>query len=257
MYENSMKILLVVLSIVIVTVLLIKRFVYFKPVSSFIQYNNTYNDISEGNLHGWFIGKKENRPTILICHGNTGNISHRQYIIDSMTHIGYSVMIFDYSGYGRSLGIPSESQLYHDASVFTEMLMDFVDKQNIILYGESIGAAVATYIARKYDINTLIIDSGLPSIKKYINCHYNLLGTMIGFLFNEFNTEIYLQGYKGRSLIMHSPTDEIIPYSITDIMRKSATEVINIKGTHNIREIPWDKVDMFIKKNQTTSLQKK
>jgi hypothetical protein len=244
---------LVVMSIVIVTVLLIKRFVYFKPTNEFIPYNNIYQDISEGNLHGWFIGKKENRPTILICHGNAGNISHRQSIIDSMTNIGYSVMIFDYSGYGRSIGIPSESQLYQDASVFTEMLMGFVDKQNIILYGESIGAAVATYIARKYDINTLIIDSGLPSIKKYIKGHYDILGKMFGFLFNEFNTEIYLHGYKGRSLIMHSLTDEIIPYMITDVMRENATEVINIKGTHNVRKIPWDKVDIFIK-NQTKSL---
>jgi pimeloyl-ACP methyl ester carboxylesterase len=247
MYENIIKICLVIISIAAVIVLLIKRFIYFKPTNEFIPYNNTYTDISEGNLHGWFIGKKENRPTILICHGNDGNISHRQSIIDSMTNIGYSVMIFDYSGYGRSIGIPSESQLYKDASVFTEMLMKFVDKQNIILYGESIGSAVATYIAIKYDINTLVIESGLPSIKKYIKGHYNFLGKMFGFLFNEFNTDIYLQAYKGRSLIIHSLVDENIPYMITDVMRANATEVINIKGTYNNRKIPWDKVDIFIK----------
>jgi pimeloyl-ACP methyl ester carboxylesterase len=253
MYENIIKIVLVVLVIITITVLLVKRFIYFQPSTEFMQYNNTYKDISEGNLHGWFVGKKENTPTILICHGNGGNISHRQSLIDSMTDIGYSVMIFDYSGYGRSRGIPSQSQFYHDASVFTEMLMEFVDKQNIILYGESIGAAVAAYIARKYKINTLIIDSGLPSIKKYIRGHYSFLGSLLGFLFPEFNTELYLKGYSGRSLIMHSPTDEIIPYIITDVMRANATEVINIQGTHNNRKIPWDKVDTFIK-NQTKSL---
>jgi pimeloyl-ACP methyl ester carboxylesterase len=152
-------------------------------------------------------------------------------------------MIFDYSGYGRSSGIPSETQLYHDVSVFVEMLMKYVNVENIILYGESIGAAVAAYAARKYNINTLIIESGLPSIKKYIKARFSLLGTLMGFLFSEFNTELYLQGYKGRSLVMHSPTDEIIPYMSTDVMRANATEVINIKG----KIIPWDKVDMFIK----------
>lgn len=253
MYENLIKIGLVVLVIIVIAVLLIKRFVYFQPSTEFMRYNNTYQDISEGNLHGWFVGKKENRPTVLICHGNGGNISHRQSLIDSITDLGYSVMIFDYSGYGRSRGIPSEAQLYHDVSVFTEMLMEFVDKQNIILYGESIGAAVAAYAARKYQINTLIIDSGLPSIKKYIKARFSFLGALLGFLFSEFNTEIYLQGYNGRSLVMHSPTDEIIPYIITDVMRANATEVINIKGTHNNRTIPWDQVDSFIKK-QTKSL---
>ena len=70
MYENLIKIGLVVLVIIVIAVLLIKRFVYFQPSTEFMRYNNTYQDISEGNLHGWFVGKKENRPTVLICHGN-------------------------------------------------------------------------------------------------------------------------------------------------------------------------------------------
>jgi pimeloyl-ACP methyl ester carboxylesterase len=253
MYEKLILISLVVLVITIITVLLIKRFIYFQPSTEFIQYSNKYQDISEGNLHGWFIGKKVNQLSVLICHGNGGNISHRQSIIDSLDELGYSVMIFDYSGYGRSKGIPSETQLYHDASVFAEMLIEFVDKENIILYGESIGAPIATYIARKYHINTLIIDSGLPSIKKYIKSRFSVLGALLSFLFTEFNTELYLDGYKGNTLVMHSPTDEVIPYLITDVIRNSATEVINIQGTHNNRIIPWDRVDSFIKK--TKSLQ--
>lgn len=248
MYENIIKICLAILAIIVITVLLIKRFVYFQPLSEFIQYKNTYQDISEGNLHGWFVGEKGNHPTVLICHGNSGNISHRQSIIDPIIDLGYSVMIFDYSGYGRSRGIPSESQLYHDASVFTEILMETTDKHNIILYGESIGAPVAAYIARKYQINTLILDSGLPSIKKYIISRFKILGKLLGFLFFEFDTEIYLNGYTGNILVMHSLSDEIIPYIITDVMRSKATSVINIKGTHNNRVIPWDQVDMFIKK---------
>jgi hypothetical protein len=213
----------------------------------FDDYSNIYDDISDSNLHGWFVGKKENKPTILICHGNAGNISHRQSLIYSMKDIGYNVMIFDYSGYGRSRGIPSESQFYKDASVFTEILLGFVDKKNITIYGESIGSAVASYIAIKYDINTLIIDSGLPSIKKYIKYHYKILGSMFGFMFPEFDTELYLKKYKGRSLIIHSKTDEIVPYMITDIMRKNSTEVLKIKGTHNNKVIQWGIVDRFIK----------
>ena len=253
MYENIVKSSLIFLSIIIIAMLLIKRFVYFKPTSDLLSYKESYKDISEGNLHGWFVGPKGNHPTVLICHGNGGNISHRQYLIDPLSEMGYSVMIFDYSGYGQSKGIPSEKQLYHDASIFTNMLLEFTDKKNIILYGESIGASVAAYIARKYQINTLIIDSGLPSIKKYIKNKFNVLGSLVGFIFSEFNTEDYLKGYKGRTLVLHSTSDEIIPYIITDVIRDNATEVINIQGSHNNRIIPWDKVDSFIK-NKPKSL---
>ena len=117
MYENIIKICLITTVVIIITVLLIKRFIYFQPSNEFIPYKETYQDISEGNLHGWFIGEKGNK-TVLICHGNGGNISHRQYLIEPLTKLGYSVLIFDYSGYGRSRGIPSETQFYHDASVF-------------------------------------------------------------------------------------------------------------------------------------------
>jgi pimeloyl-ACP methyl ester carboxylesterase len=250
MYEDIIKISLIVILIIGICIVIIKRFVYFQPVSELLPYKNTYKDISEGNLHGWFLGKKGNNPTVLICHGNGGNISHRQSLIDSIHNLGYSVMIFDYSGYGRSRGIPSELQLYKDASVFTEMLLRSTDINNIIIYGESIGAPVAAYIARKYRINTLIIDSGVPSIKKYIRHRFSLIGSMIGFIFYEFNTELYLDGYKGNLLVMHSTSDEIIPYIITDMVRSFATTVINIKGTHNNRLIPWDQVDTFIKKTK-------
>ena len=247
-YENFIKICLFSLVIVITSVLLIKRFVYFKPITEFIPYKDTYKDISEGNLHGWFVNPIEgSTKTVIICHGNGGNISHRQHLIDSIVQLGYSVVIFDYSGYGRSRGIPSEKQLYQDASIFVSMMLKQTDRSNIILYGESMGAAIAAHMARKYQIQTLIIDSGLPSIKKYIKNKSNILGNMCGFMFPEFNTELYLQGYNGKILLMHSLTDEIIPYYMTDIMRAYATDTIIIQGTHNNKHIPWNQVDYFIK----------
>ena len=242
--ENLIKILLMLVVGLIVVTLIIKRFVYFKPSSIFIPYKETYKDITEGNLHGWYV-QGTNDKVILVCHGNGGNISHRQDIIDELNKLGYSVLIFDYSGYGRSSGVPSEEQLYRDASVFLEELIKKHKKENIVLYGESLGAAVASYIGRKYQINTLIIDSGLPSIKKYIKGKYGIL-KIFSFLFNEFDTEKYVDGYKGRVLVMHSLEDEIIPFNIINNLRNLCTEFIEIKGTHNNRNIPWEKVDKFI-----------
>ena len=129
-YEGIVKISLIVLAIFIVGILLVKRFLYFRPSSDFLPYKDTYQDMSEGKLHGWFL-QGSGEKAILYCHGNAGNISHRQSYIDSLNSLGYSVLIFDYSGYGRSRGIPSESQFYHDASVFMSMLMKNYDVKKL------------------------------------------------------------------------------------------------------------------------------
>jgi hypothetical protein len=249
-YENLIKLSLIIIAIIVISILLIKRFMYFRPSSNFIPYKESYQDISEGNLHGWFL-QGNNNIVILYCHGNAGNISNRQPHIDNLNDMGYSVLIFDYGGYGRSKGIPSESQFYHDASVFMRILLKTYNKKNIVLYSESIGTPVAAHIALKYKINTLIIDSGLPSIKKYIRNKIGFLG-WLSFLFPEFDTEKYLKNYTGKILVMHSPTDEIIPYKITNIVRSYATHSIDLQGTHNNHNIPWNEVDMFIQKSKTT-----
>ena len=246
MFENICKICLVVLTIIIVSVLLIKRFVYFKPSSVILPYKENYQDVSEGNIHGWFV-QGTNDKAILFCHGNGGNISHRQQQIDALNELGYSVLIFDYSGYGRSRGIPSETQFYHDASIFASILMKKYDKNNIILYGESIGAPVAAYIARKYNFPILIIESGIPNIKKYVSTKSKIVGKLLGFIFSEFNTESYIYGYRGKILVLHSMTDEIIPYETTEYIRSLATHNITLQGSHNNKSIPWDQIDQFIK----------
>jgi hypothetical protein len=244
MYENIIKICLIILTILIISVLIIKRFIYFKPSTIMLESKENYKDIFEGHLHGWLINGTNNK-IILYCHGNTGNISTRQIHIDKFNNLGYSVLIFDYSGYGQSKGIPSEQQLYQDASSFTELLIKTEDKNNIIVYGESIGSAVGAHIARKYKLPILIINSGLPSIQKYIKHHYPFF-SFLSPLFTEFNTEIYLQGYTGKTLVIHSLQDEIIPYNSTELMRSLATKTIDIKGTHKTTNIPFEEINNFI-----------
>lgn len=245
--EDVVKIAIIVLVIIILGILLVKRFVYFKPSSLMLPSKENYKNIYEGNLHAWYL-EGSNKKVILYCHGNGGNISYCQSHIDSLNSLGYSVLIFDYSGFGNSKGVPSESQLYQDVSIFVEYLMRTFDKKNIVLYGFSIGASIASYVARKYNITTLIIESGLPSIKKLIKHKWCFISPL-SFMFSEFNTERYLMGFKCNLLVMHSLNDEIIPYQITDVLRSLAKTSIDLKGMHNSNDIPWNKVDEFIKEN--------
>jgi pimeloyl-ACP methyl ester carboxylesterase len=239
------KIFIVFALLLLVSVLLIKRFVYFKPSTDFLPIIDTYQEITHQHLHGWLLENKNSDTIILLCHGNTGNISHGQEKMFQLRDLGHSVLAFDYSGYGKSEGIPSEQQLYNDACMMVELIRQKYRVEQIILYGESLGAAVATYVAIRYSIPTLILEGSLPSVKKYINSHYPLF-SFLSFLFPEFDTEQYLKGYKGKSLLMHSVSDQKIPYISIEQLIQFSSHHIKMTGPHIHSIIPWEQVKMFI-----------
>jgi hypothetical protein len=201
--------------------------------------------VNNQHLHGWFLQNKKSNKVILLCHGNFGNISHKQRKMIEIRNIGYSVLAFDYSGYGKSGGSPNERNLYDDASMMVSLLLKTYKHKQIILYGESLGGPVATYVAKKYSIPTLILEGPLPSVKILIKNKYPIL-SFIAFLFPEFDTETYLKDYKGKSLIIHSIEDKKIPYSSVQKLIDLCSQHIQIEGSHNDPVIPWEKVKIFI-----------
>ena len=245
MLDTIVKIVIVGFVVLFIVVLIVKRFCYFKPSYEFVYPKAEFEDIMEGNVHAWYL-KGKNNKIILFCHGNAGNISNRQEKLLELNKIGYSVLIFDYSGFGRSKGVPNEQMCYHNAAMYMDFLLTKFPKENIILYGESLGAAVAMYTARRYNVKNVIIESGLPSIKHLIKSWYPYL-SFLGFIFSEFDTNNYIKGFKGRVLCLHCLNDEIIPFSTTQTLRDSSTKFIQMEGNHNSPKIPWGEVDAFIK----------
>lgn len=242
-----LKIILIIVVILFTITLIIKRFAYFRPSYYFIEQTKEYDDIYEGNLHAWY-KKGITEKVILFCHGNAGNLSYRQNKLNELSKLGYSVLIFDYSGFGKSKGSPNEQLCYSNGDIFVNYLTRKGYKiQNIIPYGESLGAAIAAYIARKYKLSILIIESGLPGVKYLIKNWYPKL-FFLQYIFNEFDTISYLNGYTGNTLVMHCINDEIVPYNTTENMRKLATYSIDMEGTHNNPIIPWNKIKEFIEK---------
>ena len=224
--------------------LIIKRFVYFQPGYSFISPKENFQDIYQGNLHAWF--KQGNEKVILFCHGNAGNLSHRQDKLIELIKIGCSVLIFDYSGFGQSKGVPNEQLCYSNASIFVEYLLRKGYKsENIIPYGESLGAAVAAYTARKYRLPKMILESGLPGVQHLIKNRFPFF-RLLGIIFNEFDTVSFMKGYNGKSLVLHCLDDEIVPYSSIGEIKNMATKMIDMDGGHNNPIIPWEKVKEFI-----------
>jgi len=243
--QNILKIVLVSITILFILILTIKRFAYFRPTYDFVQPRDTYIDIYEGNLHAWY-KKGSSGKVILFCHGNAGNLSYRQEKLMEISKMGHSVLIFDYSGFGQSKGVPNEELCYANSSLFVDNLFRLgYRKENIIPYGESLGASVAVYTARKYNLNGVIIESGLPGVKYLIKSWHPIL-TLFCPLFDEFNTVNYLKGYKGKVFIVHCINDDIVPYKVTEEMRKYATVQYTMTGNHNNPNIPWIRVKEFI-----------
>ena len=115
----------------------------FTPCDHGLDYEPLTLTTADGErLDTWFIPAPQARGVALILHGNVGNISQRMDTITMFHRLGYSVLIFDYRGYGRSTGQPSEEGLYRDAQTAWDHLtrQRGIPPQRIVLFGESLGA---------------------------------------------------------------------------------------------------------------------
>ena len=239
-----LKLILVILVLIFITTILIKRFIYFMPTQNFLDTQEKYIEIKLRHLYGWLLENSNNAKIIIYFPNNSDNISYRQNKIRMLHNIGYNVLIFDYSGFGRSSGIPNEQQLYDDACSIVSMALQKYNKHQITLYGEQIGAPIATYAARRYNILSLILESPLPNIKYIFN---HKIRKYFGIFFNEFSTELYLNGYNGRTLILHMSDT-----TINNLLSLCTDEIV---FTHET-ELPLEKIKQFIEHTYSENTQK-
>ena len=133
-----------------------------------LKYQDIYFETKDGiKLNGWFVPAEDATGTVLFCHGNGGNISHRLGSINVFHQLKFNVFIFDYRGYGRSKGRVSEKGTYRDALAAHQYITSRqdVDKENIIIFGRSLGGAIAIDVAGKIRARALIVESTFTSIK--------------------------------------------------------------------------------------------
>lgn len=156
------------------------------------------------------------RPqTILYNHGNAGNLLHRLERVNKLCEMGFSVLVYDYRGFGRSSGAPDVEGAIADgkaALAFLQKTFNFKPSE-IIIYGESLGTGVATELVRQNpaSYSALVLESGFASLSAQANRRFPLIGGLI--LKRDLPTIDFLKNYQGKLLIIHSKNDEIIPYS--------------------------------------------
>ncbi|WP_051305728.1 alpha/beta hydrolase [Desulfogranum mediterraneum] len=188
-------------------------------------------------LHGWFVPAPQARGVVLFFHGNAGNISHRLESLLLFNRLRLSTLIFDYRGYGRSQGSPSEQGMYQDAEAGWQYLrrVRAVSSQQIILFGRSLGAAVASQLATSHTPGALILESGFTSVPDVAAELYPFLPTSLLSRF-DYNAAEKLKQVACPVLVIHSPDDEIIPYTHGQALYEAAREpkrFLELRGGHN------------------------
>jgi fermentation-respiration switch protein FrsA (DUF1100 family) len=176
-------------------------------------------------LFGWYVEAQADRPVILWCHGNAGNIIHRLENLTLLYQLGISVFLFDYRGYGRSLNLrPSEAGLYQDALGAYEYLTRTrrIRPDRLVLFGRSLGAAVAGELAAQQPAAGLILESSFPSIEAVAKYHYG--GAPVHWLLGaEFRLIDRLPQLSLPKLILHGDRDDIIPIELGRQVFEAAT----------------------------------
>lgn len=184
----------------------------------------------------WYVPAEDAKGTIIFCHGNGGNISHRLDKIRMLIGLGLNVLIFDYRGYGASSGTPSEEGLYSDAEAAFGYLVNMrkVSSQRLIVYGESLGAAVAINLARKHDVGGVIIEGGFSSVKDMGKRIYPFIpGVMYK---SRYDVVLFIRNVRAPKLFFHAEDDEIVPPNLGRKIYDAASEpkeFVLIRGGHN------------------------
>ncbi len=223
-----------------------KQFIFFPyktieetPREWGLTYEDVYFTTEDGlKLNGWWVPGNGSPVTFLWLHGNAGNISHR---VDTLKlrrdRLGVNVFIFDYREYGRSEGKVSEEGTYRDGAAAMRYVRarPGLDPSKIVLFGESLGGAVAVEMAIRYGCAALILESPFLSIAEMAKVSFPFLP--VGpLLRTKYDTLSKIGKVKAPILIVHGEQDEIVPFRHGRRLFEAASEpkeFYPIRGAHH------------------------
>ncbi len=207
------------------------------PTDYGIEFENIYFSSGKDKLHGYYIPNKiapkdtkeiifnPNNYTILYCHGNAGNISHRENTIKMYHNLGFNIFLFDYSGYGESSGKPSAENLERNVVDAWNFLIKkkSIPEKKIIVIGRSLGGFVALSAGEKFNPFAVSLESTFSSIKNIAQKQMPLLPATL-ILKNSFDNVAKIKNVKVPIFMVHSQNDTIVKYYHSQKLLKAAKE---------------------------------
>ena len=202
-----------------------------------LDFEDLYLKTADGErINAWFVKSRIGAATIIFAHGNAGNIGDRLLKLKFFHDLGLNVLLFDYRGYGKSSGHPAEEGIYKDGLAVYDHAVSRsdIDPKKIIMYGTSLGGVVAIEVATKRHCAVLIVDSSITSAKESAKTFYPFLPAF--FLRTKFDSIGKIRHIEAPKLIIHSPQDQLIPYSMGVKLYEAASEpklFLRSAGGHN------------------------
>ena len=215
---------LVLITVAVVMAFFEERFIFFpstydggdawRPPGG--DYEDVFFESSDGTqLHAWYFPHAVPRANILYCHGNGGDITGRLEIARQLVRLGASVFLFDYRGYGRSEGSPTERGVLSDARAARKEFSRRagVEESEIVLLGRSLGGGVAVDLAARDGARGLILESTFTDLADVAAVHYRWLPTR-WLLRTRFDSIGKISDYTGQLLQFHGTEDRIVPVAL-------------------------------------------
>jgi len=231
------------------------RFVYmppreilWTPREAHIDYEDLELTTADGGtINAWFVPDDGARGTLIFCHGNAENIGGLQDYIEFYRTFGVNVLVFDYRGYGNSSGKPSEKATYEDVLACWKYLTEKrgMPPEKIVVYGRSLGGAVAAWLAARERPRALILESAFTSVPDVAAAALPFLPVRL-LAHIRYETKDYIRRVKCPVLVMHGPSDEVIPFEHGKSLFEIANEpkrFVEMKGFHN--DSPWTRGEEF------------
>jgi len=202
---------------------------------------------SQEYISGWHFNNFPGAKTVIFCHGNSGNITNRQYIIEMCHKFKMNLFVFDTRGFGDSDSFPHKTFLKEDGEIAYEYLHYYckIPNKGIIVWGESLGGLTASYIASKYKCGALILICSFSSLDDAITYRYDgtkktaikFVTDLLSYKMDMLPVKDYLKDVTCPVAIVHSPQDEMIPYACSWINYNSIKHAnklhLRIKGGHS------------------------
>lgn len=173
-------------------------------------------------LHGWFLPGGAPNRTLIYYHGNAGNMGDRLPKLRKLHGIGMNIFIFDYRGYGGSEGSPELHGVVRDslAAYRTVLTRDDIDPNHIILYGESLGGAMAIQVGVNEKFAGLILESTFTSLLEMKRKAYPFFPDRL--VPNEYRSIDLIRKVHEPLLIMHGTADRTIPFAMGEELYNAA-----------------------------------
>jgi fermentation-respiration switch protein FrsA (DUF1100 family) len=188
--------------------------------------------------HGWYVPLQNHRGVVLFSHGNAGNLSGRIESIGLLRSFGFSVLAYDYGGYGFSSGKPSEKRCYADIRAMWDYLVKVkqIPPSEIVLFGRSLGAAPTAELAQSVTPGAVVLESAFLSVPDVAK-DMPIVGHLTWLIRHRFENKHKVAKITSPVLFVHSPDDEVIPFTHGQRLFELAPEhktFLEIRGDHNM-----------------------